>query len=250
MSNLSNIGFPVNSEHDVNKVIMDILQHLKQIPCPPRGFYFQFEDESGAEIYLQTNGAQEIIGFNPAFCGETRRKASIELTVERDTSPLDGGYKCWANPNGKGEGDYPFVFDSPVFRLKDDIECPAEIEVNLTAFASSDFKVFKDRSEFDADTDSDVNLSARSFIPSGLFKISDGGQPVEQSPPQAHAILTGIITDWQKRRNTFTGNEFYYFAVESLGGFVDMVADPKLVKTRPSVGGIVRGSFWLSGKIV
>lgn len=250
MSNLSNIGFPVNTEHDVNKVIMDILQHLKQMPCPPHGFYFQFEDDSGAEIYLQTNGAQEIIGFNPAFSGETRRRASISDAIERDTSPLDGAYKCWANPDGKGGGEYPFVFDSPVFRLNGDFEESSEIDINLTAFASNDFRHFGSPSEFREDSGKGVDVSLKSFIPNGLFTISEEGKPVEQSPPQAHVILTGVITEWQKRTNAFTGREFYYFVVETLGGFVDVVADPELIKTEPAIGGIIKGSFWLSGKIV
>ena len=98
MSNLSDIGFPVKSEQDVNQVIMDILNHLNPIPCPPRGYYFKFEDNSGAEIYLQTNPAQEIIGFNPAFGGKSRRKVGLTKLIERDTSELDGAFHAWSNP--------------------------------------------------------------------------------------------------------------------------------------------------------
>jgi hypothetical protein len=38
--------------------------------------------------------------------------------------------------------------------------------------------------------------------------------------------------------------------VRTLGGTVDMVADPESVEGEPTVGGAVQGSFWLSGRVV
>lgn len=249
MSNLSDIGFPVDNEQDVNKVIMDILPHLDSVPCPPRGFYYKFEDESGAQIYLQTNAAQEIIGFNPAFMAESRRRVEIEGVVPRDTSDLDGGFRC-TNKHEADGSEYPFVFDAPDFRVHDLVEFPVTRTIGLTAFASSDLEIYESPEKYRSATGDELDLADKSFIPSGLYSFTEAGEPVERDPPQAHAIIAGRITEWQKRRNGFTGEEFYCFVVESFGGFVDIVADPSLIKTDPVVGGIVKGSFWLSGKIV
>ena len=123
MSNLSDIGFPVQSEQDVNVLITETIKYVESIRCP-RGFYLRFSDASGAEIYLQGNIEQELIGFNPHFDGKSRRKVGLIKAVERDSSELDGGFQAWANPSAES-GEYQFVFDVPDFRLNDGIEFPA-----------------------------------------------------------------------------------------------------------------------------
>jgi len=250
MSNLSDIGFPVSNEHDVNQVIMDIMPHLKRIDCGSTGIYYKFEDESGAQIFLQTNSAQEIIGFNPAFAGESKRTVKIEEQIERDTSDLDGAFRCIANPGPSSDSEYPFVFDTPDFRTYSDLKIPSEVQLSLTAFASNDLEIYEDEFSYSEKQAGDAKVASKSFIPSGLITIDESGQPVEADPPQAHAIITGEITDCQRRRNVFTDKEFYFFVVETFGGFADIVADPELIKSEPKIGGIVKGSFWLSGKIV
>lgn len=253
MSNLSDIGFPVKSEQDVNQVIMDIMNHLKPVPCPPRGYYFKFEDESGAEIYMQTNPQQEIMGFNPAFSGKSSRKVGITKLIERDTSELDGAFYAWANPADNDletTGEYPFVFDSPDFRTHENIELPKLTEIRLTAFASNDFQIFADANEFDDSQEERQKVSSKSFIPSGLFSFDKDGESIELDPPQAHGILTGEIKEFELLTNKFTGEKFYWLWVETYGGEIDVVADSNLIKDEPKIGGIIRGSFWLSGKIL
>ncbi len=253
MSNLSDIGFPVRNEQDVNQMLMDIMKNLKTIPCPPRGYYFKFEDKSGAEIYMQTNDAQEIMGFNPAFVGKSQRKVGLTKIIERDTSDLDGAFYAWANPTDEDvehTGDYPFVFDVPDFRTKDNIELPKVLDIQLTAFASNDFQVFSDKKDFDSTQNGEPKVASKSFIPKGLFYVGENGEIVDIEPPQAHAILTGEIKDFELRTNEWTGEKFYWFLVETFGGEIDVVADSKLLEGEPSVGGILKGSFWLSGKIL
>lgn len=253
MSNLSDIGFPVRGEQDVNRVIMDILPHLTQIPCPPHGYYFRFGDPSGAEIYLQTNPAQEIIGFNPAFAGESRMPAGLTKRIERDTSPLDGAFHAWADPSGEDfetTGAFPFVFDVPDFRALEGLELPHGTQVQLSAFASNDLRVYADADEFAAAQNGDQDAATRSFIPSGLFSFGGNGEPVPNEQPQAHCVLTGEIGETELRTNVFTEEKFYRLQVATRAGEVDVVADPLLFETEPAPGAIVRGSFWLSGRLI
>ena len=259
MSNLSDIGFPVKSEQDVNQVIMDILPHLTQIPCPPRGYYYRFADESGAEIYLQTNPAQEIIGFNPAYDGKSLFRVGLIEKIERDTSDLDGAFQAWASPHDEKSpadtGLFPFVFDLPDFRTKDRIDLPKTTDIQLSAFASSDFEIFVSEAEYENAQSDKPHFAAKSFVPSGLFNVqqnsADQNDEIEQAiPPQAHAIFAGEIKDFARRTNKFSGAEFCWFQIETLGGEIDVLADPNLIKIEPALGGIVRGSFWLSGKII
>ena len=249
MSNLSDIGFPVQNEQDVNVLITETIKYVESIRCP-RGFYLRFSDASGAEIYLQGNIEQELIGFNPHFNGKSRRRVGLTKTIERDSSELDGGFQAWANPSDESgqTGEYEFVFDVPDFRLNDGIALPNIREIQLTAFASNDFKVFDNAVEFYYRQDAETQMSEKSFFSSGLFLTRDNAIQVESARPIG--IFAGEIKEFELKTNELSGENFYCFLVETAGGEVDVVADVKLVSVEPKTGGIVSGQFWLSGKFI
>lgn len=248
MSNLSDIGFPVQNEQDVNVLITETIKYVESIRCL-QGFYLRFSDSSGAEIYLQGNPDQELIGFNPHFDGKSRRKVGLIKSIERDSSELDGGFYAWANPaNDAAEsGEYQFVFDVPDFRTADIKDFPVIREIQLTAFASNDFKIFAGEKEFRADENCN-NMAVKSFVASGLFLPDENKSEIE--PPRPIGILAGEIKKFELKTNELSNGKFYWFSVETLGGEVDVVADVKLVAAEPQIGGIVSGQFWLSGKIL
>lgn len=250
MSNLSDIGFPVRGEQDVNVLITETIKYVESIRCP-RGFYLRFSDASGAEIYLQGNIEQELIGFNPHFDGKSRRKVGLTKAIERDSSELDGGFQAWANPSDENveiSGSYPFVFDVPDFRMIENMNFPQVCEIQLTAFASNDFKIYEsERNYYDAQ-DSDAKFASKSFIRNGLFLPDDESTLIE--PPQPIGIFAGEIKEFELKTNELSNENFYWFLVETLGGEVDVVADIKLVPNEPNIGGIVSGQFWLSGKLI
>lgn len=244
MSNLSDIGFPVQSEQDVNVLITETIKYVESIRCP-NGFYLRFSDASGAEIYLQGNIEQELIGFNPHFDGKSRRKVRLTKAIERDSSELDGGFQAWANPTLES-GEYEFVFDVPNFRLYNEIDFSQTQEIQLTAFASNDFKVFSNEAAFYYRQDAETQMSANSFFSSGLFLTRDSLIATESARPIG--IFAGEIKEFELKTNELSEANFYWFLVETSGGEVDIVADVKLVPIEPNIGGIVSGQFWLSGK--
>jgi hypothetical protein len=247
MSNLSDIGFPVRSEQDVNDVIMKVLENVSEIPCP-RGSYYNFSDASGAAIYLQANASQELIGFNPHFEGKSRRTVCLTAAIEKESSELDGAFHAWANPseeNNPESGEYPFVFDVPDFRVNTDLNFPQNRQIQLTAFASNEFGIFAGEQDFYDSQKEEIKFAAKSFIPSGLFNLdADSTQP-----PLAFGVFTGEIREFDLKTNELTGEKFYWFLVDTLGGEIDVVADPKLVTVEPNIGGYLNGQFWLSGRL-
>lgn len=269
MSNLSDIGFPVKSEQDVNEMLMSILKHLSQIPAPPFGFYYKFEDESGAQIFLQTNPAQEIIGFNPSFAGKSLRTADLIEPVERDTSELDGAFYARTSAGDRQSEssadleNFGFVFDVPDFRKNSNLEFPRSARLQICAFASNDLRIFRSdeeflpvRSELFPETEETAGSDAKFFKPSSLpgeRKSADAEDQTEESedfiPPQAHAKISGRIKDFELKTNRFTNEKFYWFSVVTLGGEIDLVADANLIESAPEKDFIIAGSFWLSGKI-
>lgn len=251
MSNLSDIGFPVQSEQDVNVLITETIKFVESIKCP-HGFYLRFADASGAEIYLQGNVEQELVGFNPHFAGTSQRLVNLSRKIERDSSPLDGGFYCFANlQNGEiDSNNFPFVFDVPDFRVVPNYQLPQTRVVQLTAFASNDFRIFDDEQAFNENQEGELKFAVKSFIPSGLFDFDLQDDSIDLSAVRPIANLSGEIKAVELKTNELSGEEFYWFLVETLGGETDVVADVKLISGEPQIGGIVSGQFWLSGKIM
>jgi hypothetical protein len=114
--------------------------------------------------------------------------------------------------------------------------------VELAAFAA-EVTCYPSEPAFDAaQGDGQIKYAAESFIPSGLFV--DAGEP-----PAAFAMFAGRILDAERRRNPYSDGEFWCACVRTLGGELDVVADPTTVTGEPRVGGIVQGSFWISGRL-
>lgn len=246
---MSDIGFPVKVQQDVNRIIENLLSVVKPTPCP-QGAYYIYTDVSGAEMYLQGNLGDELIGFNPHFAGKSRRTVCLTRAIERDSSELDGGFYAWANPPDESgaSGDYPFVFDVPDFRTNTNQRFPRVCDIQLTAFASNDFQVFAGEEDYYKSQETETKFAAKSFIPSGLFLPDENATAIE--PPRPIGIFAGEIKDYELKKNEFTGENFYWFLIETLGGELDVVADPKLVSSEPVIGGMVSGQFWFSGRII
>ncbi|HMS41175.1 MAG TPA: hypothetical protein PKE69_13170, partial [Pyrinomonadaceae bacterium] len=171
--------------------------------------------------------------------------------IEREASELDGGFHAWANPlteDVEVSGEYPFVFDMPDFRTVPNLELPQIVEIQLTAFASNDFKIFASETEFDESQESEIKYASKSFVPSGLF--TPDAETKEIVPPRPIGIFAGEIKEFELKTNSLTNAEFYWFLVETLGGEVDVVSDPKWIETEPKIGEIVSGQFWLSGRLL
>ncbi len=233
-------------------MISHVLEHTTTIRCP-RGFYLKFSDASGAEIWLQGNFEQELIGFNPHFAGASRRKVALTTAINREASELDGGFHAWANPlNETGEisGDYPFVFDVPDFRLSEMPTLPHVCEIQLTAFASNDFKIYADEKDFENNQAGESKFAAKSFVSSGLLAFDADDETADLNAVRPVGVLSGSIKKYELKINQLSGNKFYWFLIDTFGGEIDVVADEKLVTITPNVGGIVSGQFWLSGRFI
>lgn len=251
MSNLSDIGFPTRGEQDINDMISLVLELAETVACP-QGFYLKFSDTSGAEIWLQGNKEQELIGFNPHFAGKSRRRVRVTEAIDRESSILDGGFHAWANPSGEDvetSGEYPFVFDAPDFRLNQISQFPHVCEIQLTAFASNDFQIFADEKSHNESRESELRYAAKSFVPVGLFAFDAESETVDLSVVRPIAKFTGEIKEYELKTNELSGEKFYWFLIDTFGGEIDVVADVKLIVSEPNIGGVVGGQFWLSGKI-
>ena len=60
--------------------------------------------------------------------------------------------------------------------------------------------------------------------------------------------MTGHVRRSGRRVNEHSGLPLHWAEIESYRAVFDVVIDPELAAAVPPVGGVVHGSFWLSGR--
>jgi hypothetical protein len=259
-SHFSTIGFPLKSADEFRALAMQVVDDCASLDCP-QGRYLRWSSPSGAELWLQANADNNLVGMLPHFSGESAVRVGLTDRVTRpDATALDGAFYGWASPadDDPESGCYPLVFDTPDFLLHHGLQLPAIVEAQVAAFAH-EISLYPSVEAYDASLPpagpnpenpemlvAARGLDSQAFIPSGTF--IPGGGVID--PPQAHAIFTGHILKTEARCNELTGREFWWALVESYGGIYDVVIDAELVEDAPRVGGVVNGTFWLSGRVL
>jgi len=247
-NHLSTIGFSVETREDFLRLAEQISGTGAEVRANA-GRYLRWTGSGGEELWLQLGAGRDLIGMNPHFSGASRVRVGIVNRVGRPSdTKLDGALRAWASPPGDSpdEGDYPFVFDVPDAAVYSDLEIPSVAEAQIAAFAH-EVSVFRSEEDYNAAQGPDsVRFADRSFIPSGLFSPDAS----EDGPPSAEAIFTGHVLQTEMRTNALTNRKFWWALVDTLGGTYDVVIDPSIVDGSPAVGGILSGSFWLSGRLL
>ncbi len=248
MSNLSNIGLGVNNDEEFNTLLNNIYHKAERKICKD-GSYMVWKDQSGAEVCLQMDNANNLLGLNPYFNGKSKRNVCLTSAHNTAESLLDGGYRAWSNPeNGIQEsGDYPFAFCVPDYMLTFQNELPIVLDVQLTAFAQ-EIDIYDSQDDYDkSQEEGTLHYAAQSFIPTGLFTDKDA---LPDFNTEAYAIFTGIIKEFSLKENLYAKEKFYWILVDTLGGLIDVVADPVLINKELKIDGVLHGSFWLTGKLL
>ena len=168
------------------------------------------------------------------------RVALTQKIINPNLGPLDGSFYGWANPSGPDpeSGLFPFIFDTPDYILHHTLLLPIVVDVQLAAFAY-ELYAFANQVDYDVWQNDDPKFAVESFIPAGLF--SEEGALNE--PPEAFAIFTGRILQTAFLTNPATHEDFYWVHVRTLGGDIDVVADPEIVEGALVEDGIIHGTF-------
>jgi hypothetical protein len=250
MSHLSDLGFTVTME-EFQRLVMQAATEGEVLPSA-HGCYVRWSPGAGIELWVQADSEKQLVGCNPHFAGAGRMRVGLIKPLGNPERPLDGGFYGWADPKDAEpeSGEYPFVADAPDYDLIQERFTPLRtVEVQIAAFAH-ELHCFADEAAFDASQEGKPGFAAESFIPTGLFHHDIEQLEAQTTREQAQALFCGHILQAEQRTNPTTGSVFHALLVRTLGGTVDVVADPALVQDRPTVGGIVHGTFWLSGRIL
>ena len=247
-SQFSAIGFAVSSGEDLAALASRVAERADTINAQA-GQYLKWAPRSGEQLWLQVKHSGDAMGMNPHFEGKSSIRIALEARITRDAhTPLDGTFLAWANPPEGADtgGDYPFVFDCPDAATHDALALPATVAAQIAAFAQQ-ITVYRSQAAYDAAQQAQgLPFGSRSFIPSGL--ISPSGEPVV--PPESHALIAGEVIEAEERRNSVTGEPFWWALVDTVGGTFDVVIDPVLLDNVPvEAGNVISGWFWLSGRL-
>ncbi len=247
MSNLSNIGFLLTSQEDLQPLVENTYAKSTVVETSI-GNYHVYTDPSNAQIWHQFDKNMNWLAFNPHYKGKSRRTVELTATMSSEEYPMEGSFHCWAVEENAGEYHqvYPFVFETPDYATIAAIQLPKRVNIQLTAFAN-ELSIFDSTSTFEKAQDDELKMAAQSFIPSGLFSSSEDEA---STASKAYGFFAGTIKEWEKKRNTMTSNHFYWMLVETLGGEIDIVADERYFENQPVIGGVVQGNFWLCGQIL
>jgi hypothetical protein len=253
-SHFSSIGFPVAADEDIEALVEQTVENGTPVDAH-RGRYLRWSPGAGAELWAGVDHGNNLRAFNPHVTGSSR--VPIRATSLDTGDPawfLEGSLHGWvvseASPPGDSRSDvFPLMLNLPDFdRHYGRLTCPSLITVQVAAFAH-ELRCFVDDDAFYAATErprvdaEPLRFNAESFIPSGLFH-SPG------DAPRAEAIVAGHIEVIEHRRNPASGQAFAYLRVRTYGPMVlDVVADPTILEGKPGIGGVVYGTFWLSGLI-
>lgn len=247
-SHMTALGFPVSTERDFRHYTYQASEFGRTIEAFS-GSYTLWAPGHGIELWVQKNLHKRIIGMNPHFSSRARMRTLLARRImRRDHSILDGTFYGWINPSQDQplSRAYPFVFDAPDYDLYNELELPLVTTVQLAAFAH-ELQSYENEEAFNLAQGEDARYAPETFIPSGL--LSAGPQKSSKVSHQPQAMISGHVLATKKITNPMTDQQFYWALVHVPGGEIDVVADPQVVQGRIGVNSLVKGTFWLSGRL-
>jgi hypothetical protein len=211
------------------------------------------KDASGAELRIgmrrDSSGHAEIMSMDPSFVGQGR--ATVEI-VSDVSDPNEKPFGVTISAHFSGE-QTPIVFD-----LADPSQASAfrpgtTAIIDIAAFSFNP-EIFSDEAAYMRAQDNSgpkIKFGANFFIPTGSFFEKVGGaMPDNATRPIAYADFAGKVLESKFLANAVGGERYWWAVVRTYDDTtIDVVIDPQSIAQEPKVGSILRGRFWLSGRL-
>lgn len=246
-THFTTVGFDTRKWKDIQVVVQRAAREGTEIETP-HGFYVMWDVGAGVEIWVQVGPDDKTAGVHPHYRGAARMRASVASALPDDRNPLDGNLFCWADPQTEDleAGLYPFVVTPPDFDLLREMPTPALRTLQVAAFAHQ-LVCAPDEDSF---RPQEGLWGPEAFIPTGVVEVRGiRRKPRLRDRPIPEAMLSGRVERAGRARNPATEREFWALSVRTLGGTLDVVADPEVVEGEPAEGAVVQGEFWLSASV-
>jgi hypothetical protein len=246
----------VKTEYEFLKLLKRLSKLGEKISCE-QGYYSKWHSKTGAELWIQLNHANTLLGVTPFYNGSSEFSAGIIQKIEKKIdNVLEGTFYAWANPKDQkpDNGDYPFVFECVNFAEIKKLDLPCIKKVKLTAFTHGiDF--YESPDDYHSKQEKTLRLGTQFFSPSGTFKPNNNSDKPDNNSDKtfemtSEAVFTGIILDYKKHTNELTNKDYYWIKVDTYGGIIDTVVSPEFIKNSLKINGVIAGVFYLCGKII
>lgn len=244
MSHLQCIGFGAREE----SVLQDIAKRAFEEGRPwphSKGFYVQYRDESGAELWLQFDRQKQLVDLHPHFFSKEGIPTCLTAQIPSPTNEHEGSYFAVSFPaheDNPDSGRFPFMFDVPDYLCtSDQVSMPVDKLVQLVAFAQQ-FDTYASKGQLKKVT----GQKPLSVIPVGL--LGPDGDVAER--PKAIVEMTGTVASVTTRENAMTNQPFGLLSVNIDGGTMTIVLPhAELMRCDPQPGHAFLGRFWMSGRL-
>ncbi|NLT15728.1 MAG: hypothetical protein GXY05_15485 [Clostridiales bacterium] len=242
----ADMGIRIEGQEEMERFVFDLARESR-IHKINSGILGVANIDDRVEFWIAGNeeGQIEAVSFNAV--SSNRNLLKIDRIVDEDDSPIPTICAWYSSEVAHRTQDdygieYPIVFEAVNYGLRKQTEAEEIIQVQLTAFANN-MSIYEDDKAYYKLSNSP--MAPESFIPSGTF-TPDGN---ETDPPTADAIFCGHILYAERLFNSKGGLWYWHIAATCQGCVFDILASDELAAEAPKAGGVVSGSFWLSGKI-
>jgi hypothetical protein len=260
------IGFNAGSAEELAEMVRKLPDTgAYSQPCSP-GYYYRWQAEGGSELWVhlakQAGDADAlgIVGVTPFFQGQGRMPVRVMKKRQRPSdNAFEGAMFVEVEPGPRPRQCATVaLLDVVDYAVWANRVTPFLAEAQIAAFPH-DLAIFDSEEEFAASQNGEqVQFPAESFFASGLFSSSQeaGGQAVfhdpsaEQFDAPSRAFFTALVLSCELRRNSMTGQSFYTALVKTLGGTIDVVADPRQINRELHPGCVIQGEFWLCARLI
>jgi hypothetical protein len=216
-----------------------------------------WRDAEGASLAVTVGADKELLCARPTFAATSRVNARVGALAE-DPECAFCSRLLLEVVDDAGELVYPLAVELERHApARDPSVAGRQLQLPITAFAET-IETWPSEDAYEAAhpgrmlgdeaAAGDPALAAQSLIPTGLF-VDQPKRPfwrrkAADPVPTAHALITGVVRALEARKNSFTGRDFMWLALETYGASYDVVVAPADASDALSEGAVVQGSFW------
>ena len=238
---LSDIGFEIDSKKDIYNLAL---------ACGDEDNIYSLEDLSFAVLGPDENSELWFYGDEEGIVGTDC------VPYYKSPHVIEGEYLCWSQSTEErkgygmieimcdgGDTDFPLNITLPDAFMYEGKEFEDRVRLRMTWFAV-DMKIYDDEEDFYGNTDFD--LASEACIPCGTFP-APGYE--EDFKPTSIAMMNGTVLSAEKRKNEYTGRDYWFVTVGCCGHVFDVVADREFCGEVVAPGNIIEGVFRITGKL-
>lgn len=237
-SHFKDMGFDINSDNELLQLIQTFYEHGITIDTPV-GMYRLLTIDEAIEIWLVMDD-DLIDDYEIHYRTDTQTRIRFDNWTSLNDTQAMGLAFIW-NCANDDIGDFPTNVCIPDAGRLIDISS-GFFEAQIAAFAQ-EITLYKDATAYKA---SENNLAPEAFIPMGTFSIQENDDNFIQS---ATAIMSAVIDSYEKKINSYSGKCYYLLNTHCMGFKLDVLLSEEDVSEAITVGGIISGTFYLSGHI-